>query len=185
MATAHSVGRTPSGGQSDLRSRYLRVGYLERVYTHGAEAGDLGAGRKPAAVLGGALADLWERAGLEGKTVIDATNRLGVEPPPGCASNAEYVKSKTHGPTAKSFNLNFARLYPRLGEARVKPSNLWSGDDEARPIVEQLIRDAGYEPVRVGGLEMAAAQEAMIQVNIAIMRDSGPFLCRMASPDQL
>ncbi len=62
------------------------------------------------AVPGGAVADALEGLeGIEGKTVIDATNRVGVEPPTGFASNAEYVKSKTNGPTAKSFNINFAR----------------------------------------------------------------------------
>jgi len=43
--------------------------------------------------------------------VIDATNLYGVRPPEGFASNAEFVKSKTNGPTAKSFNINFASLY--------------------------------------------------------------------------
>jgi hypothetical protein len=31
-------------------------------------------------------------------------------------SNAEFVKSKTNGPTAKSFNINYALLYARLGD---------------------------------------------------------------------
>ena len=91
--------------------------------------------------------------------VIDATNLDGIHPPEGFASNAEFVKSKTNGPTAKSFNINFATLYGRLAEARARPSNLWSGDDEAREVVETLNRDAGCDPVRVGGLEKAAAQE--------------------------
>ena|SRR5579871_4467262 len=50
--------------------------------------------------------------GLGGKTVIDATNRIGVGAPSGFASNAEFVKSRTGGPTAKSFNINFASLWP-------------------------------------------------------------------------
>ncbi len=48
-----------------------------------------------------------------------------------------------------SFNLNFANQFAKLREAKSRPSNLWSGDDEARRIVEQLNRDAGYEPVRM------------------------------------
>ncbi|MCA1738584.1 MAG: hypothetical protein LC740_07090, partial [Actinobacteria bacterium] len=46
-------------------------------------------------------------------------------------------------PTAKSFNINFAALYERIGEAGSTPSNLWCGDEEAREVVEQLNRDAG------------------------------------------
>ena len=33
--------------------------------------------------------------GMEGKTVIDATNPVGVDPPGGFSSNAEFVKSRT------------------------------------------------------------------------------------------
>src|SRR4051794_24705025 len=58
------------------------------------------------AVPGGAVADALESVGgLEGKTVVDATNLIGDDPPEGFSSNAEFVKSKTGGPTAKSFNL--------------------------------------------------------------------------------
>ena len=94
--------------------------------------------------------------GIEGKTVIDATNLVGADPPEGFPSNAEFVKSRTNGLTAKSFNTNFAALYDRIGEARSTPSNLWCGDEEARQVVEQLNRDAGYEPVHAGLLENAA-----------------------------
>jgi 8-hydroxy-5-deazaflavin:NADPH oxidoreductase len=75
---------------------------------------------------------------MEGKTVVDATNLVGTDPPEGFSSNAEFVKSRTNGPTAKSFNTNFAALYNRIGEARSTPSNLWCGDEEARQVVEQL-----------------------------------------------
>jgi 8-hydroxy-5-deazaflavin:NADPH oxidoreductase len=57
------------------------------------------------AVAGGAVAEAFTRVqGIEGKPVIDATNIYGVVPPDGFASNAEYVKSRRNGPTAKSFN---------------------------------------------------------------------------------
>src|SRR5215208_8220496 len=91
--------------------------------------------------------------------VIDATNLLDVNPPEGFSSNAAFVKSRTTGPTAKSFNANFAVPYDRIGEAGSTPSNLWCGDEEAREVVEQLKRDAGSEPVYAGPLEDAAAQE--------------------------
>jgi 8-hydroxy-5-deazaflavin:NADPH oxidoreductase len=139
------------------------------------------------AVPARAIADAVETVqGLAGKTVIDATNLVGVEPPGGLSSNAEFVKSKTGGPTAKSFNINFAVLYDRLGEARSTPSNLWCGDDEAREVVEQLNRDAGYEPVYAGPLENAAAQESFINLVFAINQGGlGPFVYRIAPPDRL
>src|SRR4029077_17973930 len=123
--------------------------------------------------------------GLGGKTVIDATNRIGIGAPDGFASNAEFVKSRTGVHTAKSCNVNFASLYGRLGEARVRPSSLWCGDEEAREVVQQLNRDAGYDPVRVGPLESAAAQEALIRVLFGIAEGMGPCVYRFAPVDQL
>jgi predicted dinucleotide-binding enzyme len=104
---------------------------------------------------------------------------------PGFASNAEFVKSKTKGPTAKSFNVNFASLFGRLADARTRPGNLWCGDDEAREVVERLNRDAGYDPVRTGPLESAAAQEAVIGVIFGIAEEMGPYVYRFAPVDQL
>jgi len=124
--------------------------------------------------------------GIEGKTVIDTTNLVGTDPPEGFSSNAEFVKSRTNGPTAKSFNTNFAALYDRIGEARSTPSNLWCGDEEARQVVEQLNRDAGFEPVYAGPLENAALQETFLKLVFAVNRGGlGRFFYRMAPPDQL
>src|ERR1700754_3132217 len=117
------------------------------------------------AAPGGAVADALDHVdGIEGKMTIDATNLIGAEPPSGFPSNAEFIKSRTHGPTAKSFNVNFASLYDSLAQTRARPGNLWCGDEDAREVVEQLNRDAGYDPVRTGRLESAAAQEAVIGV---------------------
>ena len=130
------VGRGNVGG--GLANLWERAGH--EVVRHGRDGGDV-SDREAVllAVPGGAIAEVLARlAGLEGKTVIDATNLLDARPPAGFASNAEYVKSKTGGATAKSFNINFASLYERLGDARVAPCNLWSGDEEAREIVERL-----------------------------------------------
>jgi 8-hydroxy-5-deazaflavin:NADPH oxidoreductase len=138
------------------------------------------------AVPGAAVADAFDAvSGWDGKTVIDATNLVGTDPPSGFSSNAEFLKSKTNGPTAKSFNLNFAVLYDRLGHADTKPSNIWSGDEEARDVVEQLIRDAGYDAFYAGPLENASAQEAAIRLFLGMAQSNGQFLYRFAKPDEL
>jgi predicted dinucleotide-binding enzyme len=139
------------------------------------------------AVPGGALEEaLGKLTGIEGKTVIDATNLWQADPPPGFASNAEFVKSRTGGPVAKAFNINFAALFDRIGEAGSRPSNLWCGDEEARPVVEQLTRDAGYDPVCAGPLENAAMQEGFLPLVFAVKEAEGqPFFYRMAPPAEL
>lgn len=177
------VGRGNVGG--GLADRWEQAGHeVTRIGSDGGDVSD--ADVVLVAVPGGSIADAFDIVqGWEGKTVIDATNRVrGVEPPAGFASNAEFVKSKTNGPTAKSFNLNFARIYDRIGGAKTKPSNIWSGDDDARDVVEQLNRDAGYDPVYAGGLENAAAQEAALSLFGAISSANTQFFYRMAPPDE-
>ncbi len=139
------------------------------------------------AAPGGAVAEALDSvSGLEGKTVIDATNLIGTDPPEGFSSNAEYVRSRTGGPTAKSFNLNFAVIYDQLGQTEKPPGNIWCGDEGAREVVEQLNRDAGFEPVYAGPLENAAMQERFIDLVFAINKSGmGPFFYRMAPPGQL
>ena len=138
------------------------------------------------AIPGGAIAEALDKvSGIEGKTVIDATNLFGAVSPEGFTSNAEFVKSKTNGPTAKSFNINFASLYDRLGDTRVPPSDLWCGDEEARAVVEQLNRDAGYDPVYTGPLTNAAAQKALLGVIFAISEAIGPDVYRFAPVETL
>lgn len=177
------VGRgNVGGGLADL---WEKAGHeVTRIGKDGGDVGDAEA--VLFAVPGGAIADAVENVqGLEGKTAIDATNLFGVEPPAGFGSNAEFLKSKTNGPTAKSFNLNFARLYDQIGPAKSKPSNIWSGDEEARPVLEQLIRDAGYEPLYGGPLEHAKVQEAFMKIFGGISNEIGPFVYRFAPPAEL
>jgi 8-hydroxy-5-deazaflavin:NADPH oxidoreductase len=178
------VGRgNVGGGLADL---WEAAGH--EVTRIGKDGGDVsGADAVLLAVPGGAVAEALDSvAGIEGKTVVDATNLIGAEPPSGFASNAEFVKSRTNGPTAKSFNLNFARIYDQIGSQRARPGNIWTGDEEAKEAVEQLIQDAGYEPVYAGGLENAGLQETAIKLFFGITQAGlGPFFYRFAAPGEL
>ena len=170
------------GGLADL---WENAGHeLTRI---GREGGDVSEAEAVLiAVPGGAVKDsLHQVQGIEGKVAIDATNLVGSAPPAGFASNAEFIKSKTGAPAAKSFNANFAAIYDRISSARERPCNLWCGDEEARSVVEQLNRDAGYEPIYAGGLENAAVQENFLRLIFAINQGGlGAFFYRMAPPDR-
>jgi predicted dinucleotide-binding enzyme len=69
------------------------------------------------------------------------------------------VKSITGGPVAKAFNLNFAALYDQIDAQPERPGQLYAADDDAREVTEQLIRDAGFDPVYGGSLDNARALE--------------------------
>ena len=171
------------GGLADL---WERAGHdVDRIGSQGGDVSDADA--VLIAVPGPAVAGAVEMvSGLEGKTVIDATNLFGAGAPDGFASNAEFIKSRTAGPTAKSFNLNFAAIYDRIAETSARPGNVWCGDEDAREVVELLNRDAGYDPIYAGGLENAALCESALQFFFAIAQGGmGQFFYRMAPPDQV
>lgn len=137
------------------------------------------------AVPSGAIADALGRvSGIDGKVTIDATNGFRGRNE-AFESLAHEVKSITGGPVAKSFNLNFANVYDKVGAQRVPPSNVYAADDEAREVTEQLIRDAGYEPVYAGGLEQARLLEDSLGFLFAVNQAGlGPFFYRFAKPDE-
>jgi hypothetical protein len=178
------VGRGNVGG--GLADRWERAGHeVTRIGRDGGDVSDAEAVlvAVPGDQIGDALGNV---TGVEGKTVIDATNAFGGGPPEEFGSLVEWVKSITRGPVAKSFNVNFATLYPKIDGQRVRPSNVWAGDDEAREVTEQLIRDAGYDPVRVGGFDQAPAVEAQISFLFGIVQAGmGRGFYRYAPPGEL
>ena len=151
-----TIGRGNIGG--GLAARWRKAGH--EVQELGKDGGDASnADAVLVAVPSGAIGDaLGKVTGLEGKVTIDATNAFRGRNEE-FESNAHEVKSHTKGPVAKSFNLNFARLYDKIDEQPERPGNLYAADDGARDVTELLIRDAGFDPVNGGGLDNARALE--------------------------
>lgn len=167
-----TIGRGHIGGT--LARLWAAAGH--DVTTLGRDGGDAsGSDAVLLAVPAGAVADALARTtGLEGATVLDATNRFGADPGPTThPSIAEFVKAHTGGPTAKAFSLNFAVLLDQAATTSPAPSNVWVGDEEARAVVEQLSTDIGFQPLNAGPLSAAAAQEAFGPLYMAITRDAG------------
>jgi predicted dinucleotide-binding enzyme len=174
-----TIGRGNIGG--GLARLWQQAGH--EVTTLGREGGDASdADVVLVAVPSGSISEALEKVtGLEGKTAIDSANAF-------TGRNEQYdslaheVKAHTNGPTAKAFNANFATLYDRVAEQRVRPSCLYAADEAAREVTEQLIRDAGYEPVGVGGLESARALEDFVP---GVFTKIGQVFYRFAPPADL
>ena len=135
------IGRGNVGG--GLARKWERAGHT--VTEIGRDGGDASAAdvllvAVPSNLITEALGRV---GGIAGKVAIDATNAFGGRDER-FESLAHEVKAAVGGPVAKSFNLNYARLYDRVGEQDPPPGNLYAADEEAREVVEQLIRDAGY-----------------------------------------
>jgi predicted dinucleotide-binding enzyme len=180
-----TLGRGSIGGT--LARLWMKAGH--EVTMFGRDGGDAGdADVVLVAVLSEAVPDALTRVtGLDGKVVLDATNRMTAAPPAGYPSIAEYIKAQTGGPTAKVFNLNFGALLDQAAERSSKPGNIWVGDEGARAAVEQLTRDVGMEPLHGGPLELASVQEAFAVMLMGIVsdRDEGLLYYRFASPENL
>jgi 8-hydroxy-5-deazaflavin:NADPH oxidoreductase len=177
------IGRGNVGG--GLAGFWEEAGHA--VKTLGRQGGDgSDADVVVVAVPSGAIAEaLASVDGIDGKVTIDATNAFGGRNE-AFESLAHEVKSIVGGPTAKSFSANFAVIYDEIGKQRARPSNLYAAEDGAREATEQLIRDAGFDPVLLGGLEHARALEDHLGLLFAINQAGlGPFFYRIARPGEL
>jgi 8-hydroxy-5-deazaflavin:NADPH oxidoreductase len=178
------IGRGSVGG--GLADRWERAGHrVTRLGRDGGDASDADA--VLVAVPSDRIAEALGRVtGLEGRIAIDATNAYSGRDEE-FESLAHEVKAITAGPVAKSFNLEYAALYDRIDEQRVRPSNLYAADDDAREVTERLIADAGWDPVYVGGLEMARVLEDSTRIFAAIRRAGGlgMYFHRYARPGEL
>ncbi len=174
-----TIGRGTIGG--GLAQLWEQAGHS--VTTLGRDGGDASdADVVFTAVPSGSISDALGRiSGLDGTPAIDAANAFA-------GRNEQYeslaheVKAHTKGPVAKAFNANFGVLYERIGEQRARPSCLYAADEEAREVTEQLIRDAGYEPVSIGGLESARALEDFVP---SVLGKIGQVFYRFAPPGEL
>lgn len=169
-----TIGRGNIGG--GLARRWRNAGHdVTELGKEGGDASDADA--VLVAVPSGAIDDALSKvSGLEGKIVIDATNAFGGRDE-AFESLAHQVKARTNGHVAKSFNLNFARLYDQIDGQDPPPANLFAADDEAREVTEQLIRDAGFDPIYGGNLDNARAMEDFLPILVAYTNDAGgqPF----------
>jgi len=129
-------------------------------------------------------AALGKVTGLAGKVAIDATNAYPSRSE-AFPSLAEEVRSITGGPVAKSVNINYASLYGQVTAQRARPSSLYAADGAADATAGQLITAAGYDPVRVGGLDKARALEDLTWLLFAAAQDDAPFFYSFAAPGEL
>jgi 8-hydroxy-5-deazaflavin:NADPH oxidoreductase len=177
------IGRGNVGG--GLAQRWRDAGHdVQELGRDGGDASDADVllVAVPSQEIANALGKV---TGIDGKVTIDATNAARGRNED-FESLAHEVKSIVGGPTAKSFSANFARIYDEIGAQRVPPSNLYCAEDEAREVTEQLIRDAGYDPVDMGGLDKARLLEDHLQLLFAVNQAGlGPFFVRYAKPGEL
>ncbi len=78
--------------------------------------------------------------------------------------------------------MNFGSLFDVVSQQRVRPSNCYVADEGARVVTEQLIRDAGYDPVHVGDLSRARDLENAAARLLMGVQPVGGVFYRFAIP---
>lgn len=176
-----TIGRGTIG--SGLASVWRAAGH--DVTTLGRDGGDASnADVLLIAVPGAAISDaLRAVTGIRGKIAIDATNILPTRHG-GFPSYAHEVQSVTQAPVAKAFNMNFGHLIPAAARQRARPSSWFVADDGARQVTEELTRDAGYDPVHLGGLGRARDLENAVWLLMSVKPAGGVFY-RFGKPGEL
>lgn len=115
--------------------------------------------------VGGGLARLWRAAGHD-------VTELGKDG--GDAADADAVLlAVPSGAIDDALAAVTGLAYDEVRKQAKPPGNLYVADDEARDVVEQLIRDAGFEPLNAGGLEHARALENFLAPLFAVSQNVG------------
>jgi 8-hydroxy-5-deazaflavin:NADPH oxidoreductase len=174
------IGKGKIGGT--LGGRWREAGH-DVVYG-GRDASGTGPGGAPVLPIGDALTDAEvvllavpgqvvgqvvseHGAGLAGKVVIDAVNRIGA---------AEFDARALVADAAPS--ARYVRAFNSLGwENYASPlpgTNLFfAADPEARTAAEELISAVGLDPVFVGDQSTTPAVDALLTLWFAMVRDNG------------
>lgn len=110
---------------------------------------------------------------LNGKIVVDVTNRLNMEDPGAAmdgSSNSEQIQTWAPGArVVKAFNTTFAsRHADPVVDGMPVDILVAADDDDARAKVTELAGSLGFRPIDAGPLVMARALEAMGLLNILL-----------------
>jgi 3-methyladenine DNA glycosylase Tag/predicted dinucleotide-binding enzyme len=160
---------------------YLRLGLSQGVTfprVPGIEAtgvvercpgGEFRAGQQVAALMGGMLVAVPDRAvtgvlqaagPLDGRIMIDAANSLGRGVfGPQQLSLRSLADAFPRARWVRAFNSLSVGVMADDNHREPPWAMFLSGDEEAKPVVAQLIRDAGFDPVDLGGIDDSRLQD--------------------------
>ena len=130
----------------------------------------------PAAIASEVVSELG--AALEGKTVIDVTNRVNPSDPAsvldGDSVTEQLMVLVPRANFVKAFNTNFAAVMANPTVGGIQADAYIAGDDAgARGAVVALARSMGFRPLDVGPAAIARVLEGMGLVNVMLQLANG------------
>lgn len=171
------------GGLADL---WKKAGH-DIVARVGKEGGDVSeADVVLVAVPGGAVADALDGVqGISGKTVIDATNLIGTEPPSGFASKCGVCEVADEWADGEVVQPQLCESVRQAGRGEVAAKQPLVGRREGARCRWASEPRRRLRAVRLGTLDEAATQEHGTAIIFAVAQEIGPFFYRFAPPEQL
>ena len=179
----HAAGHDITfAARDDARPRALAAELGERA--HAASVADAVAGAEVAlvAVPGSAVTDVMQAAGtLDGRVMIDAANSFGQQQ----VTLRSLADAFPRARWVRAFNSLSANVMADDNHRKPPWVMFLSGDEEAKPVVAQLIRDAGFDPVDLGGIDDSRLQDpdSALWINILTRDEATALVARIKSGD--
>ena len=134
------------------------------------------------AVPGPAVTDVLQAAGpIDGRVMIDAANSFGQEQ----VTLRSLADAFPRARWVRAFNSLSASIMADDNHRKPPWVLFLSGDEEAKPVVAQLIRDAGFDPFDLGGIGDSRLQDpdSALWINILTHDEATALIARMKSGD--
>jgi 8-hydroxy-5-deazaflavin:NADPH oxidoreductase len=151
---------------------------------HAASVADAVAGAQVVlmAVPGPVVTDVLQTAGpLDGRVMIDAANSFGQQQ----VTLRSLAEAFPRARWMRAFNSLSASIMADDNHHKPPWVMFLSGDEEAKPVVAQLIRDAGFDPFDLGGIDDSQLQDpgGALWLNILTHDEATALVARIKSGD--
>ncbi len=134
------------------------------------------------AVPGPAVTDALQAAGpLDGRVMIDAANSFGQQQ----VTLRSLADAFPRARWVRAFNSLSASIMADDNHREPPWVMFLSGDEEAKPVVAQLIRDAGFDPADLGGIDDSRLQDpdSALWLNILTHDEATALVAQVKSGD--
>jgi 8-hydroxy-5-deazaflavin:NADPH oxidoreductase len=134
------------------------------------------------AVPGPVVTDVLQAAGpVDGRVMIDAANSFGQQR----VTLRSLADAFPRARWVRAFNSLSANVMADDNHHRPPWVMFLSGDEEAKPVVAQLIRDAGFDPFDLGGIDDSRLQDpdSALSLNILTHDEATALVSRVKSGD--
>jgi 8-hydroxy-5-deazaflavin:NADPH oxidoreductase len=151
---------------------------------HAASVADAVAGAEAVlvAVPGPVVTDVLQAAGsVDGRVMIDAANSFG----PQQVTLRSLADAFPQARWARAFNSLSASVMADDNHHDPPWVMFLSGDEKAKPVVAQLIRDAGFDPFDLGGIDDSRRQDpdSALWINVLTHDEATALIARIKSGD--